>query len=248
MLKKFKSLIKRYLSKRGYNLVSKNSTILTKEFIYLLLFTIKKKNIKIIQIGANNGKDLLNEFNNDYRHIVNYIGIEPQEIPFNELKKTYENFNNFNLIRGCVGKEGKNYFFYFNENYEQYCKDKGLKFSNGVSSLEKKNLTRRLNADLNPDIYISSKEVDVDPLYNILKKNNLEVEQYRDIDLLQVDAEGYDDEVIYNSNLDFFKPQYINFEYKNLNEMKLENLINFLKQKSYETIIYKHNDCLAVLK
>lgn len=41
--KKIKSLIKGYLSKNGYNLVCKNSTILTKEFIYLLLFTIKKK-------------------------------------------------------------------------------------------------------------------------------------------------------------------------------------------------------------
>jgi FkbM family methyltransferase len=246
--KKIKSLIKGYLSKNGYNLVSKNSTILTKEFIYLLLFTIKKKNIKIIQIGANNGKDLLNEFNNDYHYKINYIGIEPQEIPFNQLKKTYENFNNFNLIRGCIGKAGKNNFFYYNENYKKYCDDKGLKFSNGVSSLVKENLTRRLNANLNPDIYISKYEVDVDLLYNVLKKNNLEVEEYKGIDLLQVDTEGYDDEVIYNSNLDFFKPQFINFEYKNLNETKLEKLIEFLKQKSYESIIYKHNDCLAVLK
>ena len=33
----------------------------------LLFFQILKKNIKLIQIGANDGKDLLNEFNNDYR-------------------------------------------------------------------------------------------------------------------------------------------------------------------------------------
>ena len=105
-----------------------------------------------------------------------------------------------------------------------------------------------IKKNLNPDDYITSYEIDVDSLYNILKKNNYDLDKYKHIDLLQIDAEGYDDQVIYNADLDFFKPKYINFEYKNLNKTKLDTLIKFLNQNSYECLIYKKNDCLAVLR
>jgi hypothetical protein len=177
------------------------------------------------------------------------VGIEPQEIPFNELKKTYENFSNFNFIQGCVGKKNINNFYYLNKDYEEYCRNNNLKFSNGGNSLLKENLSRRLiRNNLNPDIYISKYEIEVNPLYDILKKNNLDCNAFKDMDLLQIDAEGWDDEVIYNSNLDFFRPKYINFEFHNLTKVKLENLIKFLNQKSYACLVYEQSDCLAVLK
>ena len=31
---------------------------------------------------------------------------------------------------------------------------------------------------------------------------------FKNLDLLQIDAEGYDDEVIYNSSIDIFKPKF----------------------------------------
>ena len=114
------------LKKRGYALINLSNTFTTrKEFIYILLFAQRKKNIKIIQVGANDGKDLLNEFNNDYRENINYIGIEPQQKPFNKLKETYKNFNNFFLVQECVGIEGKSSFYYFNEK----CKNININFT-----------------------------------------------------------------------------------------------------------------------
>jgi FkbM family methyltransferase len=247
-MKKIKSFIRNNLNKLGFFRLWQINT-LNYEVLYILLFALQNKNIKIIQIGANDGNDLLNKFNNDYYNKISYVGIEPQEIPFNELKKTYENFNNFNFIQGCVGKKGINNFYYLNKDYEEYCRNNNLKFSNGGNSLLKENLSRRLIRNkLNPDIYISEYEIEVNPLYDVLKKSNLDCEQYKNIDLLQIDAEGWDDEVIYNSNLDFFRPKYINFEYHNLTKIKLENLIKFLNQNSYVCLIYEQSDCLAVLK
>ena len=93
---KIKKYFSKYLKKRGYAFINLSNTFTArKEFIYILLFAQWKKNIKIIQVGANDGKDLLNEFNNDYRENINYLGIEPQQNPFNKLKETYKNFNNF---------------------------------------------------------------------------------------------------------------------------------------------------------
>ena len=251
--KKITSLIRKSLNKIGFYRewqIKKNTLYF--EIIYLLLFTQKNKNIKIIQIGANHGVDLLNKFNNDYRDKISYIGIEPQEVPFNQLQLAYKGFKNFYFVKECVGKKGKNNFFYLNKKYEEYCKKNNKDFlyhGYGGNSLIRSNISERLiRINLNPDTYISSYEIDVNPLYDILKKHNLDCEHFKNIDLLQIDTEGYDDEVIYNSNLEFFKPKYINFEYHNLSENKFKNLIKFLNQKSYECIKYKQDDCLAVLK
>ena len=246
-MRKIKSLIKKILSKYGFNRGKIN--IVKYEIMYLLLFGLQSNNTKIIQIGANDGNDLLNKFNNDFKDKISYIGIEPQRTPFEEIKKTYQGFKNFSLIQGCVGKKGKFEFYYLNSNYKEYCKKKNLKFNDGTSSLVKENLSRRLiKNNLNPEKYISKFNLNVFPLEELLKNNNIELDNFKDIDLLQIDAEGYDDEVIYNSNIDFFKPKYINFEYKNLTKEKLESLIKFLNENSYECLIYQHNDCLAARK
>ena len=244
---KITSFIRSFLKKKGYLLVNKfTSEVIKENLIYILLFTkMHQKSIKVIQIGANDGNDLLNKFNNDYRRKVQYIGIEPQEIPFNKLKETYQGFDNFFFIRGCIGNEGKRNFYYYNKNF--YDHFKGTKNNQGINSLFYDNLSSRLKKkNLNPDLYIDKYEIEVSSLLNLLKKENINFEDNKNIDLLQIDAEGADDEVIYNSNLDFFRPSLINFEHKNLTKTKLENLIKFLHQKNYKCLIYKHNDALAV--
>jgi FkbM family methyltransferase len=244
--KKISSLIRNFLNKKGYLLINKSkSIVINLEVVYILLFSrIAQKNIKVIQIGANDGNDLLSMFNNNFRHKVHYIGIEPQEVPFNKLKKNYENFNNFFFLKSFIGKEGVQNFYYYNEKYLQLLSNK--EFNLGTNSLVYENLANRLiKKNLDPKLYISAREVEVNSLYNVLKKN-INLEDFKNIDLLQIDAEGYDDEVIYNSNLDFFKPNFINFEYKNLTKEKLDNLINFLNRNKYECLIYKYNDALAV--
>ena len=42
------------------------------EIMYLLLFGLQSKNTKIIQIGANDGDDLLNKFNNRFKDKISY--------------------------------------------------------------------------------------------------------------------------------------------------------------------------------
>ena len=211
----------------------------------MLLFTQLKKNVKIIQVGANDGNDLLNEFNNDYYEKISYVGIEPQQEPFSKLRETYKNYKNFFLLQECVGIEGKSSFYYYNDK----CKNLNINFSDGNHSLIEENITTRLKKyNLDPSIYMSKYDVQVHPLIKIFQKHKLNLSEFENLDLLQIDAEGYDDEVIYNSSIEFFKPKFINFEYKNLTKVKLENLVQFLKQNSYECIQYRSNDCLAVLR
>ena len=247
-----KKLIKNFIKKNGY--VSKNSLSTSKlkyDPLYLLLFALQKKNYKIIQIGANNGvhNDPINAFIEDYNNKITYLGFEPQEISFNELKKNYQIYKNFYFIKQCVGKEGTNNFYYLNKKFEDLCKKNDWFFNNGTNSLIKENLSKRLiQNNLNPDDYIASYKIEVLPLKKSIETNSKDIlERFKNIDLLQIDAEGYDDQVIYNSSIDYFKPKYINFESKNLDKNNLDNLIKFLKENSYKCIKWKTSDHLAVL-
>ena len=77
-----KNLIKKIFLRFGFH--REKVSTLKYEVIYLLLFGLQSKNIKIIQIGANDGNDHLSKFNNDYSDKVLYVGIEPQQKPFNK--------------------------------------------------------------------------------------------------------------------------------------------------------------------
>ena len=57
------------------------------------------------------------------------------------------------------------------------------------------------------------KKVKAHKLSNILIDNK---EFFGNYDLLQIDAEGYDDVIIYNSGVDDFNFKIINYECKNL--------------------------------
>ena len=246
-----KKLIIKFLEKKGY--VNKWSLTNTKNLIdsiYIILFSLQKKNYKIIQVGANDGfmSDPIYSFNKDYYNSISYIGFEPQNIPLEKLKNTYKGYKNFHFVKGCVGEEGRKKFFYLNKKYEKLCIERNWKFNDTLSSLVEENLAKRLvEKKLNPRDYIDNYEADVLPLKTHIEKNNL-LENFKETDLLQIDAEGYDDKVIYNSSIEYFTPKFINFEYKNLSKSNLKELIKFLKNHSYECIFWKKNDCLAVLK
>tara|TARA_Y100000591_G_C21852140_1_gene712458 strand:- start:5607 stop:6371 length:765 start_codon:yes stop_codon:yes gene_type:complete len=246
-----KNLFLKILEKKGF--VSKWSLPDSKynyDALYVLLFALQKKKYKIIQIGANDGVtgDPINRFIKDFYKSITYIGFEPQVLQFNKLKKNYQNYENFYFINQCIGKEGKTKFYYLNKHYQDLCKKRNWRFTGGTNSLIKENLSERLiKNDLNPENYIESFQVEVLSLKKSIEKNyNNLIENFIGIDLLQVDAEGYDDEVIYNSSINFFKPKYINFEYKNLSKTKLEKLVKFLNYNHYNCINWKTNDCLAV--
>jgi len=247
-----KKILIKFLEKKGY--VSKWSLYNSKtkyDALYLLLFALKRRRYKIIQVGANDGvrNDPINRFIKDFSNSISYLGFEPQKIPFKDLKENYKSYSNFYFINQCIGEDNKTKFYFFNDNYKDLCKKKNWTFSNGTNSLMKENLYKRLKAaNLNPDDYIDSFETSVLPLKRSIEINYPDIlENFKNIDLLQVDAEGYDDEVIYNSSVDFFKPKYINFEHKNLTKVKYDKLKDFLMQNSYSCIEWKTSDCLAVL-
>jgi len=133
----------------------------------------------------------------------------------------------------CIGDGKEKLFYSLNENYKKMM---GIQKIDSVSTLEKTNLTNRLKKDSfkNVDNYIDSKTVKTYRLENLLKKNPIHEKIFFEVDFLQIDAEGYDDEIIYNSGIQKLKFKYINYEFKNMPDFKLNKLHNFLKENNYK--------------
>ena len=76
------------------------------------------------------------------------------------------------------------------------------------------------------DKYMTTLKVDIVPLQKLLKKYNFE-----EIDVLQIDAEGYDFQII--NSLEDIKPKIINFESFNLTPEEWVSFKSFCEEKGY---------------
>lgn len=243
---------KNYFSLRDYELKYR---FFFKDILFLILqaYINNKTSLNLIQIGVNDGKlgDSIFNFCKKNRKIITGVFFEPQIKQFKKLKINYKSCKNFYFINKAIGTEDLMPFFRLNKLFQKEF-SKLLKKNNfsGLSSFEKDNLINRFKKyeNFNPNKHIS---VETLKTYNVLKeiKINLKNKAHnfiKKIDLLQIDAEGYDDIIIFNCNLDILKPVLINFEHKNLSSSKQRKLNKYLQSKNYTSFIYSRSDTLAI--
>ena len=80
------------------------------------------------------------------------------------------------------------------------------------------------------------------PLPDLLRSSDA----IESIDVLQVDAEGMDDDVIYNSGIDELTPSIIYFEADHLSKGRAAKLMIYLEERGYMLARIKR-DMMAVL-
>ena len=71
-------------------------------------------------------------------------------------------------------------------------------------------------------------------------------ENFKHVDLLQIDVEGYDDKIILDSNILETNIRLINYEHKNLDNKRIEILRETLKKHKYQLIKWSKSDELAI--
>jgi len=241
-----KKLVLKFLNKFNFYHTGQVRKADYKNFLDGLLYFLKNnldRKINIVQVGSNDGvhSDPLNQFVSDNQDNAILLAIEPQLEIFEKLKKNYQHQKNVLYFNGVIGDGSIKNFFSLNQNFQEYTKEK----TDGVSSLIKENLTKRLKKKGIKDYkkYINCFEVKTYLLDDIIKNYNL-----KSVDVLQIDAEGYDDEIIYNSSLEKYQYKVINYEFKNLTEEKLTKLHLYLKKNRYEIIRWNKSDEAAVEK
>ena len=207
------------------NLIKNNRLIHSKSILNLNLILKKifdNQKIKcLVQIGANDGSrfDELNIFIKKYK--IKSVLVEPINEYFEDLKRNYKNFENvyFENSAITVGTKEKEIFVVNNKNLDDY--DEHIK---GISSFDKNHLIKH-GVKSN---HILKKKINCISILNLLKKYNIS-----DLDILFIDAEGYDGDIL----IDFFNSSnqepILIFEYIHIENKIFKDLVNILSKKNY---------------
>ena len=203
----------------------------------------------VLQVGANDGYD--NDPIHDFIKIYNWSGLllEPQSYVFeNFLKKTYKNHENLTLLNGAVAQDsGRLSLFKISFSNSRWAT--GLTSFNplGIERLIASGYiqerARRENISLPKEKkeYIEKIEIAAYSFEELILTHNIEK-----IDLLQIDAEGFDYELLKMFPFESLKPKFINFEYTHLKDSDFNACKAMLE--SYNYVLHKSDsDIFCVL-
>lgn len=239
-----KHLIQKSLGRMGYELRRKRPALpLYRTSLQTLLSC--QSHVNIVQVGANDGRlsDPIHDFVRGAPSRTSILLIEPQEYLIPILKENYSFHDAASVFQGAVGP-GEDMVLHAVKR-EYWSKLKTIPYARGwpeyraptgVTSFDRDHVVRflrnYLKEGLRVDEAITSLALRALPLTDIIDRSGF---THR-IDVLQVDAEGYDDQIIYNSDIAFHCPKLINFESSNLSPDKLLTLESFLEARGYLTV------------
>lgn len=205
-----------------------------------------------IQVGANDGitGDDLRRYIEKYKW--HGILIEPVPYVFERLKNNYSKFSNLIFENVAISQhsgfanfysisekdlDNKNLF----ENYDKYKLDQ-------LSSFDKDTLMK--HSYMHPDFehLINIIQIPTLTLIDLFKKYEV-----KKIDLLQVDAEGFDFEILNAIDFKTVSPNIIIFEHQHMNLCDYKSLIGKIKKSGYksfksnwDTVSVKREICFGI--
>ncbi len=222
----------------GYKLVEKNfiknNRIVSENSSFNLKTVLKKifneqKIECLVQIGANDGKrfDELNGFIKEFK--PKSILVEPIDDYYQDLKKNYQSFDNvyFENSAISVGKHINEIYTVEKKNISKYSDH-----IQGINSFDKNHLIKH-GVKLK---HIVKKKIKCISINDLLEKYNI-----NNLDLLFVDAEGYDANIVFDFLKNSDQEPIIIFEHIHAETKILENLISILMNKKFRFFSINEN-------
>lgn len=197
----------------------------------------KNSEFYFIQIGANDGisGDPIHSFIKEFKW--KGVLVEPQLEVFKKLVSTYKNVANLKLENSAIG----NYDGYKDLFKISFCNDR---WATGISSFHKFHLEKHIQNGYvtkmmrgkehllpqSKEDYITIEKVKVLTFQSLLCKYYI-----NQIDLLQVDVEGYDYRLLKTINFAIFRPSIIQYEHLHMTTDQKHEIIQLLKHNGYST-------------
>lgn len=210
----------------------------------------------IIQVGANDGKhnDPLYDFVKEYKEVTNIILIEPIESVIPHLKKNYSYHPSSKIVNKAIGiQESSSITLYgvkenywdeinvgYGEDWPSYRIPTGVITTNKIQMLEW--ISENVQSDATPEDIIQVYNVQAVQPDSIIDKSQI----INEVHLLQVDAEGMDDEIVYSFLESGVEPDIINIETNHLDQEKIENYDQKMKSEGYDVYDYSRGERLAI--
>jgi FkbM family methyltransferase len=197
-----------------------------------------KGTLRVVVIGANDGKtnDPMYPFARKHAAATHVLLVEPNQplLPF--LRGHYAFHPSHQVANCAIGEEGVLTLHavkpaYWERFQPGYARDwPPYRAATGLTSAHRAHLEKALRGEgLDPDEAIEVLSVPAMHLADLLRSEGWPAS----VDVLQVDAEGYDDVVLRNSNLEQTAPTLICFESHSLSREKLEALRRHLADLGY---------------
>ncbi len=219
--------------------------------IALKALILVERKLNIVVVGANDGKynDPSYDFNMGRSSSTSVLLIEPNTDLLPYLEENYASHPRHRIANCAIGPEGMLTLYTIKkESWDSYTPDyaKGwprYRAATGITSASREHIEKNLAAhtDINPNEVIGVLNVPSKALGTLLSELNWPTP----IDVLQIDAEGYDDAVIQASSLPVSRPKLIYFETCHIPPSRLKNLVSYLSGLDYKTYTIGENS-LAV--
>jgi FkbM family methyltransferase len=180
-----------------------------------------------VEIGANDGKK------NDplYYYIKKYgwIGIlvEPDPANFKKLKENYRGVEGLIFENMGIGPEPGEMLFYKIKNIT----DQEPGWYDQVGSFDKKTFLKNISYGKGLDQRIVAEPLTVIRFDELLEKNN-----FPDVDLLHIDAEGFDYRIL--RSIDFAKNniRMVLFESEWMTKAEMKEIVQYLRRHHYRVV------------
>ncbi|SEG23509.1 methyltransferase, FkbM family [Algoriphagus boritolerans DSM 17298 = JCM 18970] len=213
---------------------------------FLSTYSLSKKgDFTVIQIGANDG--ISNDPIHKFIKRDNWKGVllEPQNFVFTEFtQKIYSKNTGITVLNAAIGPEDGTLPMYkigfsstrWATGLSSFSKEQVLKaFDNGIVAYNCKKYGETIPQDKSK--WISQEEVRVISPESLIREFGI-----KNIDLLQIDAEGFDLEVIRIFDLKKHQPKVVVFENAGLSEEDYHLALTILKEEGYVTRRFGDNN------
>lgn len=193
---------------------------------------LKKQACKVLVIGAMDGvsHDNIHEFIID-NHNWETVFVEPVEKYFDELKQNFEGKANAYFENSAISDKNEKACIY-RVDYDAIAANQVPGWANGISSLD------RNSAPFSSieEKFIVSDQINCITIDKLIEKYNI-----LNIDILQIDAEGYDYFILNEILNKQFRPKFINIEIVHMTKFQLEKIINLLESMNYICCVDQSN-------
>jgi FkbM family methyltransferase len=211
--------------------------------------------LHLVVVGANDG--MINDPIYDLIKVhlarkTTAVLIEPNSQLHEQLMANYSFLDRKQILGSAVGKPGKLTLFTVKREFWGHFKPSyaadwpPYRAATGITSGNRDHVLRALRRHLDKRIRaenaIAEVTVDCSDLPCLLRATDVGDK----VDVLQIDTEGLDDEVIYNSNLAKLQPRIVRYEECNLSIERRARLREHLSKNGYR-VFSLGPDCLAIV-
>lgn len=238
-MSKSRNRLNRRLLPRGYRLVRTHKPNFF-ELVLLRYLERKSRKISFIQIGANDGRrfDPIHEFAISQDYSFSGLAVEPVPRFYRALKTVYQSKPAIKPINAAIHNDQAEATLYVvGERYESQVPEWAL----GTASFNKAHVVKPEV----PESFVEAIQVPCVSLEALMQSEGLD-----QIDLLQIDTEGYDAEIIRSIDFTKVRPALIHFEHGMsdgvMTRGEFDELVSLLNRNGYQ-VLPESYDAVAFL-